>query len=165
MKYQTALVGLTLAILVGLSCGGSSRLSVQEYAVACAEIGDRIEKAEAELVSVAQLPNVYTVSENALADFKELNPPKELEDFHEVNVQSMTALQEVMDKYDLPRLARDLERSYQSGSSVVDERIVRELGLFEAELERTTLRFGSELNRVVNELPSRIRDILEDAGC
>ena len=138
--------GLTLAIAVGVSCGSSSRMNVQEYALACAEIGDRIEMAEAGLVSVAQLPTVYAVTVNALADFKGLNPPKELEDFHEVNIQSMTTFKNVMEKYDFPRLARELEQNYQSGNSAVDQSIVRQLGLFEAELQSTMLRLGPELD-------------------
>ena len=165
MKYHMALFGLTLAIFVGVSCGSSSRLSVQEYAVSCAEIGDRIEMAEAGLVSVAQLPTVYAVLENALADFKGLNPPKELEDFHEVNVQSMTATHDLLRKYDLPQLVRELEQNYQSGNVGVDERIVRALRLFESEMESTVQRLEPELDRVANELPPEIQGTLENAGC
>ena len=159
------LIALSLAIITTAAACGGDRMTVEEYADACGALGD-------DLDSVAGLDEDVSSGlkavEDAVAEAKRWNPPKELQEFHDATVRSgegaIKALKETG--------ALDLMREFEKAAEEEDEAKVLELMGRMAELEDDMARFddqmsalNDEVERTQENLSPDTRQVLADANC
>ena len=109
-----AFLFLALAAIVGCQ---PERLTVEEYAKACGDLANNMRDrydlivfrsaAIAEGISVAEAMEEF---EDTIADFKELNPPEDLERLHELYVEGQEFARQVLIDSTLLELAEFAEK-------------------------------------------------------
>ena len=136
-RMMTALV---LLLLAAAGCG-DGRLSVEEYAIACGDLGEAVDQGVG-IEDASDFSQAIDILEESLDGLQELEPPEELQRLHELKVAgselAFSVLNEIgfddlQEEEDLANLSPEerLERSEQ-----VMQNLVLRLTIMERALER-----------------------------
>ena len=142
MKRALALTSLllgALVALVALGCGSDERLTLEEYAVFCADgIASAQTLIEPESVTWGDL---LELGEPSLARLRSVEPPAELGEFHRASIKVLDLVVGVAEEQPSEELANPLAFGFQA------------------------IRIATQLRRAVDDLPEEVRRALGEAGC
>ena len=125
--------------LVLVACGGSERLTLEQYAQFCAGgVASAAELIEPDQVTWADL---VEIGEPSLERLRSVEPPQELADFHRASIKTLDFVVGVASEQPAEEVANPLV-----------------FGL-------DAIRIGTQLRRAVEEIPADVRGRLSDAGC
>ncbi len=156
---RISLVLVMAALMTLIACGGGQRMTVEEYASACASLEDQIPSGDS---------FEFGFMEAVLDEIKSWNPPAELEEFHRLNVKageltigalSNSGLLELMEEIEEAQQNEDVERMME----LVEEMGQLESGMEELEDEMTDLQ--NEVDRARQQISPETFGILQDSGC
>ncbi len=130
---------LILAALLVVSCASSERLTLEEYAVFCADgIASAQTLIEPESVTWGDL---IELGEPSLERLRSVEPPDELGEFHRASIKVFDLVVGVAKEQPAEGLANPLAFGFQA------------------------IRSATQLRRAVDDLPDDARRALEEAGC
>jgi hypothetical protein len=145
MKRALALTSLLLTVLVvlmglaGLSCGSDERLTLDEYAVFCADgIASARTLIEPESVTWGDLIELGAPS---LERLRSVEPPEQLGEFHRASIKVLDFVVGVAEEQPSEELANPLAFGINA------------------------LRIATQFQRAVDDLPDEVRRTLDEAGC
>ena len=156
---RISLVLVMAALMTLIACGGGQRMTVEEYAAACAGLEDQFPSGDS---------FEFSSMEDVLGEIKSWNPPAELEEFHRLNVKageltigalSNSGLLELMEEIEEAQQNEDVERMME----LVEEMGQLESGMEELEDEMTDLQ--NEVDRARQQISPETFGILQDSGC
>lgn len=155
-------VCVVISVLVLMACSGGGAMTVEEYASACAGLGDRFSDSEAgDLLGLSYM-------EEIVDELQGWNPPEELREFHELYVEaadiSVRALQEsgfieLMEEIEEAQRGNDPERAAELMGKVAE--VEQETKEFEKALEDLDKR----LSEAKQDIPPATRNALASGGC
>ena len=162
------LIALSLAIITtvvacGGGDGGGSRMTVEEYAAACEGLDNRLD-----LESFDDVAAGLDAMEDAVAEVKRWNPPKELQEFHEARVESLDAVVDGLKDTGFFQLLLDLEKAVEGEDEAELLRLMGEMSELEdaiSDLEDLIEESEDEMERTQEDLSPATREILAGADC
>lgn len=154
-----------------LACGGNGggggfgsaqRMTVEEYASACANLEQRFP--DNELDGTGE----FGFFEDAISEIKSWNPPEELAQFHEQYVRAMDASFAALKDSGFLDLMDDIaeaeeEEDQERMMELFEQMAEMQDGMVEFEREMSALE--DELEEVVQDISPETRQALDDAGC
>ena len=153
-------LSLTIVMMV-VACGGGSRMTVEEYAAACEELGNKLDDLELDSAS-----SRIDAIEDAVTELKRWNPPEELQEFHEARVRFMDASIDALKDTSLFELM--LERAAKEEDAEKLPELMGEMSELEdrmSELKDEMAELEEEAERTQEALSPATRQILADADC
>ena len=166
-KVFIALLLVTIATVIACGGGGGDgpRMTVEEYAAACEEISNKFDD---EGGTEEDLSSVFNVIENVVTEIKQLNPPEELQEFHETRIRSLSTMVDLIEDSGFLELMRELEEASEEedGARVMELMgEMAELGDKAQDLENEMAALEAETERTEEALSPATRQILADADC
>ncbi len=163
MTEQRMRLFIILAVLtaVVVACGNNPRMTVQEYAVACAAQAHqlnnlaRIYSADVEDISPSELDALEDTLDRARRELSSWTPPEELEEFHSTQETLGDLASDMVEL--TPKLQKAIEDEDEVGGLTVLGNLLALLGEYE-ELQ-------NELERHAKDFSPATTKIMADAGC
>lgn len=166
---------LILAVLAAiLACGGAEQLTVREYAEECGDLGVRVSGANLDLDDIFEDPDDSEEAieriRDVLREYKRLNPPASLQEFHDARVEAFDFLDSEMLPIleDTFSLMEDTLSALEDGDVDELEEIQEKFEEYEDEIEDLEEEFDelvAEAEEEFEDLSSRNQEILEDSDC
>ena len=139
MRRGPVIASLILAALAVASCGSDERLTLDEYAVFCADgIASARTLIEPEAVTWGDL---IELGEPSLERLRSVEPPDELGEFHRASIKVLDFVVGVAEEQPRGEIANPLAFGFQA------------------------IGIATQLRRAVDDLPDDVRRALDDAGC
>lgn len=164
-KCPVIAIAMALAtVMTIVACDGGSepRMTVEEYAAACKELGQSFD-----VLQGWEEDNIEAV-ERAVSEAKKWNPPADLQEFHEATVRFAEWGLRAFRDAGFFDLMRDLEQAMEEG----DQEKISELQDDLSRMEDKIMELGDqademtdEIDRVTADLSPTTRELLEDANC
>lgn len=134
-----SLLATAFAAAFLLACGGTERLTLDQYAQFCAGgIASAAELIEPDQVTWGDL---VEIGEPSIERLRSVEPPDELATFHRASLRTLTFVVGVAEEQPAEEIANPLA-----------------FGL-------NAIRIGTQLKRAIEDLPPDIRRTLSEAGC
>ncbi len=157
---RTSLVFVMVALMTLIACGGGGqRMTVEEYAVACAGLEDQFPSGDS---------FEFGFMEDVLDEIKGWNPPAELEEFHRLNVKAGELTIGALSDSGLLELMEEMEETQQNEDVERMMELVEEMGQLESameELEDEMTDLQNEVDRARQQISPQTFEILQDSGC
>ncbi len=139
MKRALALTLLILAALLTLGCASTERLTLEEYAVFCADgIASAEELTEPQSTTWGDL---LELAEPSLERLRSVEPPEVLAEFHRASIRTLDFVVGVAEEQPSEEVANPLAFGFDA------------------------IRIATQLRRAVEDLPDDVRQTLRRAEC
>jgi hypothetical protein len=156
---RISLVLVMAALMTLIACGGGQRMTVEEYAAACAGLEDQFPSGDS---------FEFGFMEAVLDEIKSWNPPAELEEFHRLNVKAVEFAIGALSDSRLLEMMGEIEEAQQNEDVERRMELVEEMGqLLESamELEDEMTDLQNEIDRARQQISPKTFEILQDSGC
>ena len=145
---------LILLALLGVSACGDGRMSVEEYAIACGELGQSLDSGLGVGV-VENFSGAVAFLEDTLAGLEALEPPEELERLHQLKVAGSELALGVLREVgiaDLEATEQELAGMSQEERSERSEEMMQDLMDRLSRMEEALLRLETELTDLQGQI-------------
>lgn len=133
-------------------------MTVEEYAAACGEMKDKFEDDSSYPDSFSFTSTSVDYIEHVVSESKRLNPPEELQEFHETRIRYGEATIKFLKDTGLLQLIQDLEKAVEEEDRVKLLRLEAQM----EDVEDKMSEFDDEISELEDEA-ERVQDALSPA--